>query len=51
MAQFKKMLPPKTRVIRDGKEDIVAAEDIVLGDICKVVGGVKFFYYKFLFQN
>ncbi len=30
------MLPPKTRIIRDGKEDIVPAEDIVLGDICKV---------------
>jgi len=47
MAQFKKMLPPKTRVVRDGKEDIVAAEDIVLGDLCKVIGGVNIFSSKF----
>lgn len=36
------MLPPKTRVIRDGKEDIVPAEDLVIGDIVKVISGVFF---------
>lgn len=39
------MLPPKTRVIRNGKEDIVPAEELVIGDIVKVVSGV-FFIFK-----
>lgn len=39
MAQFKKMLPPKCRVIRDGHEEIILAEHIVVGDIIKVIGG------------
>jgi len=57
MAQFKKMLPPKTRVIRNGKEDIVPAEELVIGDIVKVVSGVYIFYcvlykrFKFCFKN
>jgi len=33
------MLPPKCRVIRDGHEEIVLAENIVVGDIIKVIGG------------
>lgn len=33
------MLPPKCRVIRDGNEEIVLAENITCGDIVKVVGG------------
>lgn len=41
MGKFKKMLPPKCRVIREGKEDEIKAEELVLGDIVKVQGGDK----------
>jgi len=40
MGKFK-MLPPKCIVIRDGKEDEIKAEGLVVGDIVKVAGGMK----------
>ena len=39
MKQFKKMLPPKCKVIRDGKEDEKKADQLVIGDLVKINGG------------
>ena len=39
MRQFKKMLPPKCKVIRDGHEDEKKAESLVVGDLVKINGG------------
>ena len=39
MKQFKKMLPPKCKVIRDGHEDEKKAESLVAGDLVKINGG------------
>ena len=41
MGTFKKMLPPKCMVIRDGKEDEIKAENLVVGDIVKIGGGKR----------
>lgn len=41
MGKFKKMLPPKCKVVREGREDEIKAEELVLGDIVKVQGGDK----------
>lgn len=41
MGQFKNMLPQKCRVVREGQEDEIKAEDLVIGDIVKVQGGDK----------
>ena len=41
MGKFKNMLPPKCRVIRDGIEDEIKAEELVIGDVVKVQGGDK----------
>ncbi len=35
------MLPQQSRVIRGGKEDLIAAENLVYGDIVKVIGGER----------
>ena len=41
MGKFKNLLPPKCRVIREGMEDEIKAEELVIGDIVKVNGGDK----------
>ena len=41
MGKFKNMLPPRCRVVRDGEEDEIKAEELVIGDIVKVQGGDK----------
>ena len=39
MNSFKKLLPPKVKVLRDGQRDEISSLDIVVGDIIFVEGG------------
>jgi sodium/potassium-transporting ATPase subunit alpha len=41
MKLFKTMLPPQCKVIRDGQEKTIKAEELVDGDIVRVNGGDK----------
>jgi len=41
MASFKSLLPPSCRVMRDGQETRIAAEDLVPGDVVIVQAGDK----------
>ncbi|TKR77554.1 hypothetical protein L596_018504 [Steinernema carpocapsae] len=39
MKSFKNMIPPKARVIRDGKEKEIEAKNVVIGDVVLIQGG------------
>jgi sodium/potassium-transporting ATPase subunit alpha len=41
MEGFKNFIPPKCRVMRDGKEELVLAAKIVVGDVVKVKAGER----------
>jgi sodium/potassium-transporting ATPase subunit alpha len=41
MEGFKNFIPPKCRVIRNGKEDLIMATKLTLGDIVKVKAGER----------
>ena len=41
MGKFKSMMPPKCKIVRNGVEMEIKAEDLVLGDLVKIQGGDK----------
>lgn len=41
MEGFKNFIPPKCRVIRNGKEDLIMASKLTLGDVVKVKAGER----------
>jgi sodium/potassium-transporting ATPase subunit alpha len=41
MDGFKNFIPPKCRVIRNGKEDLIMAKNLTIGDIVKVKAGER----------